>query len=1028
VAFVVRAGEVDASGLRGFLAGVLPSFMVPAVVMFVDALPLTANGKVDRGRLPAVSGERGQAGVPFTSARSEVERRLVAVWSAVLGLDQVGVHDNFFDLGGDSIMAFQIAARAAADGVAVSPGAILTTATTVAELARTGVDSGGESGREIPDGTHVGLTPIQSWFVSLPLASPEHWNQAVSVELVDGRWLDVLPDALALVTRRHEAFRLRFDLREGVQWCHPGAPIVPLTRLDLTSSTPERVPTVLRAELARAHAAVDPARGPVARAVLVLTPTGSPYVVLLAHHLVVDIVSWRILRDDLVSALDALSGGREPSVVTSGAGYLSWATQVADLVGGGHLAKDLDYWCGVLVRARSSGKEYRGRTGQENEATSVVVTLSQSHSQALRLLATGLGQRSVQALLLAAVSEGFARWRDGVGVLVDVEGHGRPLGPDVSDASGSMGWFTTIYPVWLDVRFGEEPEEAAQAVQELIEAVPGDGMSYHALRYTAREERLADLPVAEVSVNFVGNVVAGPGAGNAFERGPLRAPRNERTHRFSVEAWIGDDELGLSVEFATGVDCPERVGVLADHIREALVELAGRSSAAVARPNRLRRLVPRDQVDTLLSRYPNAEDAYPLAPTQSGILAAELYDSDDQQRYLVQGLWRLTGASPDVVEVAWEGLLRSHPVLRTSIVWEDVDEPLQVVTSGVNHPTVLPAVKPADVDQWVAQRLAGRAPLALDRGPLTRLAIARCGDDDLLVAWEFHHIILDGWSASLLWTELLQRLACGGELPEKRLAATDYRHFVEWARRPVPEDCLDSWRGHLAGFTEPTPVPGLQPGPGTGADVDLWRTLDRDVSRRVAEGARQVRVTMSTLVRAAWARTLAGGAVTDVVFGAVIAGRPTELTGIERAVGLFINTVPVRVSVPSGPPTPQWLRENHRAQAWIEQGHRLSLRVIRSVSEVPRPAPLFHTLVTYQNYPEAGFPAGLTATPLATSNRTEYPVALVAWLAADGRLHSRLTYDRSRLDAAAAQALVDRFCAELAGLAENLLTEAGGLT
>ncbi len=311
VAYVVPRGGVtpDTEALRAQLRSRLPEYMIPSAFVVLDALPRTRHGKLDRRALPTP--ERTGSTHPEAAPRTEQETQLAAIWREVLKLDGVGIHDNFFELGGDSILSIQIVTRAARVGLELTPKQLFQNPTIaqLAAVANTRLQLHAEQGEVTGP---VALTPIQRWFFEQPLAAPAHWNMSLRLAVTQPINPAALQRALDAISRHHDALRLRFA-RGPEGWLQVAAPVdqvsAPLSPFDLRAVPANERRARIDAETERLQRSLDLEHGPLLRAALFDLGDGPTELVLIAHHLVVDGVSWRVLLEDLASAYGRAASG-----------------------------------------------------------------------------------------------------------------------------------------------------------------------------------------------------------------------------------------------------------------------------------------------------------------------------------------------------------------------------------------------------------------------------------------------------------------------------------------------------------------------------------------------------------------------------------------------------------------------------------------------------------------------------------------------------------------------------------------------
>jgi amino acid adenylation domain-containing protein len=409
----------------------------------------------------------------------------------------------------------------------------------------------------------------------------------------------------------------------------------------------------------------------------------------------------------------------------------------------------------------------------------------------------------------------------------------------------------------------------------------------------------------------------------------------------------------------------------------------------------------------------NLEAVYPLSPMQQGMLFHSLHAPPDSGMYVQQIVCTLRGdLDPGILRDAWQAVLDRHAALRTFFVWDDRPEPLQVVCRQLELPwRELDWRDDADADSRLAELLAADRRRGFDtaRAPLLRLTLARTAGDDRLI-WTFHHLLIDGWCLPTILSEVAERHAARrAGRPFGSPAPRPYRDFIEWLGAQDRDAALTYWKRQLDGFGAATPL-GLQP-PHPGPDRAGFAEHEVCLSERATEAllmtARRERVTLGVCLQVAWALALYRySGDSDVVFGATVAGRPPSLEGVESMVGVFINTVPVRISLPPRARLLDVLRDLHARQAEREPYAHAPLVEIQAASGVLGGTPLFETLVVIENYPIDGSRTlgGVELVGVRGHDRTHYPVTL---LAVPGRgLRLTLAHDRDRLGSEAASRLL----------------------
>ncbi|MFF9061842.1 amino acid adenylation domain-containing protein [Streptomyces sp. NPDC014882] len=1049
--------------LPEYLRGRLPDYMVPPAFVPLTELPLTPSGKLDQRLLPPPDDAQATTG---RAPRNQVEETLGALFAEVLGVDSVGIDNDFFASGGDSIRSIQIVARARARGIDISTREIFEHST-VARLAE--LVAGRREERltlaELPGGG-TGWAPLMPtarhvlalggglgrFCMSGMLTLPEDVDRAG------------LTDTLQAVLDRHDVLRSRL-VRE-----RPGLRIEPAggVRADALLREVPFEDADAHAELDAAADRLDPDAGVMAQFVWFTSATGAGRLLIVLHHLVVDGVSWRILVPDLVAAWQRVRDGRTPAEpaesAESATSVRRWAHALADEAVRPERVAELPVWQQIL----GEDEPVLGARGldpaRDVAATvdTVRVHVPADVTEAVLNTLPAVFRGGVDDGLLAALALALASWRRTRGVpassaLVRLEGHGREeQAVPGADLSRTIGWFTAMYPVRLDLAGvdvadafagGPAAGRAVKAVKEQLRAVPGDGIGFGLLRHL-NPETAAGLAAArepQIGFNYLGRTstadipeeLRGLGwAPDTAHRDLIAAPDADMPVLSALEINAvanrtpdGDELLTAYFGFPTGVLTHEEVTELAGLWVRALTALARHAATPEAGG-----LTPADaplvdvgqeEIDAWEARFGHLAEIWPVTPAQSGIVFHSMLAGASFDAYHVQLVFHLSGeVDPGRMHVAGQALLERHAGLRAAFVDRADGDLVQVVpAAGVTLPWHhLDLTGHGEADRTEAfERFLTRdraAHFDVDTPPLIRLALVALepGRSELVVT--VHHALADGWSTPLLLQDLLLLYASHGDgsgLPATR----GYGEFLAWYARQDQDEAARAWAAELDGVEEPTL---LAPGAATGDGLDqIEVTLPLDLSGALGRRASELGVTVNTLVQGAWGLLL--GRLTnrqDLVFGTTVSGRPAAVTGVESMVGMFINTLPVRVRYAPGDTLAEVLTRLQGRQAGLLEHHHHGLTQIQQAVGLQT---LFDTLVVFESYPvdqegigAAGEAAdGIAVTGLRPSNGTHYPLALMA--AVDTHLHFLLQYAPGVFDRDTAQAYAARFVRVLEQLA-----------
>ncbi|WP_342374022.1 non-ribosomal peptide synthase/polyketide synthase [Myxococcus stipitatus] len=1040
VAYVV--GETNGAELRAHLKERLPEYMIPGAFVRLESLPLTANGKVDRKALPAPDSQQAEMSSAYEAPRNATEQTLVDVWSKVLGRAQVGIRDNFFELGGDSIVSLQVVARARQAGLRLSPRQLFQHQT-VEALAAVVSQAPSDVGEQGLVRGPVPLTPVQhAFFESSPLPNP--FNQALLLQVLSPLDTTVLEGALRRLVEHHDALRMKYSPRAEGDWSQEVSGLespLNLVRVDLSAVPEAQQAQALEAEATRLQASLSLEEGLLLRAAHFSLGAGGPArLLLVAHHLVVDTVSWRVLIEDLESLCTQARAGQPLALPAKSTSFKAWAEKLQQYAHSEALTRELGYWLND-ARAQVRPQPVDRAGGPNTFASSRTLSLSLDAAETRTLLqeVPAAYRARIEDVLLGALTHAVHQWTGHGSVLVELEGHGREDLFEGVDLSRTVGWFTTTYPALFTLPASASPGDVLRTVRDELRRLPSKGLGYGVLRHLTTGEtaaRLRDLPRAQLSFNYLGQIDAAGSTTFALANEPVGtsvSPDHERSHALEVGGLIRGGELHLSFTYSTHLHERATVEALAQGMLSRLRALiSGRTTEDA------RRFTPadfplaaleRDTLDRLLQRLgPDVEDLYPLSPMQQGMLFHALLVPDSSV-YFVQSSFRIQGHfDPKRFQRAWDHVVARNPILRTRFVWEGLTEPLQVVHARAALPwhqldwRHLDAQEQrAHIDTFLAEDRARGFDLASP--PLMRLAVLRLGDDSWQLVWSQHHLLLDGWSVGQLLQDLFATYDALLRSEQPRLQPRPlYRDYIAWLRDSSRPSAESYWREELQGFRSPTPLPGAS----SSAGVDGARAMGKRAlalssasSSALQDFARRHQLTLNTLLQASWALLLSRySGDTDVLFGATSAARPAELPSSQAMMGLFINSLPVRVRVEARQPVLTWLRQLQERQSAQAAHEHTPLVQVQSWSQLPRGAALFDSLLVFENYPlEASLrqrTGDFEVLDVQAFDHTNYP--LTAIVSPGRQLTLTFSYEASRFSPEAIDRLLGHWQVLLEGL------------
>ncbi|HEY3579053.1 MAG TPA: amino acid adenylation domain-containing protein, partial [Pyrinomonadaceae bacterium] len=795
------------------------------------------------------------------------------------------------------------------------------------------------------------LLPSQREFLAADALTSNHDTQAVLLTAPAGFDLSAAIEALY---QRHDALRLRFAFFDG-EWQVEEAP---LTAAMISNSCvfetlpedPKLQGSSIGERCAHYLRSLDITHGPVFRAVHFQSRAEQPgRLFLVAHHLVVDDVSWRVLLRDLDAAYRQTSTGG-PSQRDKNSSYQQWAEALTAYATSEVLERERDYWHDNAARKIEPWPV----SPLSKDATcyasvlSVPLQLSVADTTALLNDCTATYHTNVNELLLAAVYVALREWSGQTSVRVTLEENGREkLFPQI-DVSETVGCFTTRYPLVLN---SEAPNLSTviKSVKEQYRAVPHQGIGYGLLRYVAGDESLKEAEPPLLLFKY-------QGALNQVMHSV--DPHRRRSHALSLSGVVAADALRFKLEYSERQYSQETMQSLVDHLGESLRALIAHSrepEAGYYTPSDFPLVtIEQSTLDEWQTTYA-IEQLYPATAMQKGMFFHSLLD---QAAYVTQLYSTIEGdVQLPLLRQAWQTVVDRHAMLRTIFIG----------TGEAQHQLVLKRASlfwqeedlcGLSADEQNARfeeyrqndRARGFSPL---EAPLMRLSLFRLSQEEYRLLWSHHHSLIDGWAIRLVFGEVMQVYAALNEGVTPVLPpVAEYARYVEWLLKQDQEKASRYWQTYLANVEGVTRLPYDAPG---SEHARIHETLEVSLSAadmaQLQVLAKRHHTTVNTLLQLAWGVVLKSYAgEKQVVFGAVLSGRFAEVAEVERMVGLTINSIPVVGNFAGNESLAEPIRRLHSGFQQSQKYAYLPLTEIQKQSRLSKGAPLFESLLVFENF------------------------------------------------------------------------------
>ncbi|WP_143192214.1 non-ribosomal peptide synthetase, partial [Paenibacillus helianthi] len=961
VAYIVSETQVDVTELRRNLEKHVPSYMVPAYFIQVERMPLTANGKVDRKALPLPE-EGWMRGNEYVAPQGEMEEQLAEIWKEVLGIEQVGRTDNFFELGGDSIKAVQVSARLQRHGLKMeirdlfqnpSVEQVSPYLKSQTQLSHQGAVEG-----------EVELSPIQQWFFEGQKKARHHFNHSVMLYRKEGYREDIVQQVMQRMMEHHDALRMVYEQTEttvhqynkGIQELLVEVPV-----LEVRGQSLEEV----ERQATRIQESIDLEKGPMMRLGLFRADDGD-HLLIVIHHLVVDGVSWRILLEDFTVGYAQALKGEEVKFQAKTASYQEWSSRMKEYTRSEAFAAEKSYWQQRINQANGVGAEVTAEeVGQIGDGKYIEVQLDEDMTEKALRQVNQAYNTEINDILMTALALSIHEWDGRKEICIDMEGHGREELVEGLDITRTVGWFTSIYPVILQVK-EQELGRQIKTIKEALRSIPNKGIGYGMYRYWSEEGQ--DPKVSGISFNYLGqfdqDFQTEIFKGSSLSVGGVASPMLQRSSALEINGIVKEGRMQFAfgyngkqyreqeMENLAGCYMQKLVAIIKHCVEKDRTELT--PSDVMAHDMSIEEI--EDVYALTASKGLTIEKMYPLAPLQEGMLFHHVMNKGDLQ-YFVQTSFEVRGnLDIGLLEQSYQELINRHDVLRSIFIFENIRRSLQVVIEQWKF--IIDVQKIANKSDAEQEEVMSRY-MEEDKNKgfdLTttipmRVAVFEMSEQQFKVIWSFHHIVIDGWCMSTLFTELLQIyefLSKGTSLQLE--TAQPYSRFIQWLEKQDKAKASDYWKNYLKTIDEVTTLPGYKKTADGYKQEELWFTLGEEQTRKLQQLANKYQVTLNTMMQTIWGVVLQKyNRTNDVVFGAVVSGRPAVIPGIEKMIGLFINTIPVRISSSSAQPFIKVLQAVQDAAIVSDSYSSYLLYEIQNQSTLKQD--LINHIMVFENYP-----------------------------------------------------------------------------
>ncbi|HPI00084.1 MAG TPA: condensation domain-containing protein, partial [Chitinophagaceae bacterium] len=804
----------------------------------------------------------------------------------------------------------------------------------------------------------IPLSPVQQYFFEQNDVDNHHYNQSVLLQSKKPILEKDLKAALDKLVLHHDALRMVYKKIDNV-WMQENKGATQRYSLEILDVQDEEN---FQAHCNRIQSSIDLQHGPLLKIALFKNPEQADRLLIVCHHLVIDGVSWRILLEDLSTLYQQSLLHQSLTLPLKTDSFQYWLQKQIEYANSNTLEKEENYWSTLAQQSidllpidNTQAANTVHDTAEETFIVDANIT-QQLLTQSYKAYQTDINDILITALTLA-VHQTFNIKH----IAITLEGHGREQIVDDIDISRTVGWFTSLYPVVINVQHHDTLIRHAIEVKEVLHRIPNKGVGYGILCYLAKKTYTLQ---PQIIFNYLGNIeasVTNTEGHQMFEflgeaHGREISINSKRNHILDISGITVNNQLRLSISYSSQQYNTSTIKRLVDAYQQQLTkliqQLAAEHTTHITPVDLTYKALTIDQVQQLNFNH-NLEDVYPASPLQEGLYYHWFTHPDslayfDQISYQVQGHLDM-----DKIEKSYQQLNDRHAILRTYFTQALSDQLLQVVQKKSDHNfSYIDVTKqPSSIrDQYKKEDIAKG--FDLHKGSQMRLALIKLDNTHYEFIWSFHHILMDGWCVGILIKEFFEIYESllkdqQPELPKVH----SYANYIQWLDTIDQKESYTYWKNYLQDYDAVSslyPAPLNQPSNYTIQSKTIHTT--EAIRQSIKTLCNTLAITENTFIQTAWGILLSKyNNTNDVVFGSVVSGRPAEIEGIEEMIGLFINTIPIRVQLPEQISVADILKKIQQQSAEATKYHYTQLAEVQSQSELGNR--LFDHIMVFENYP-----------------------------------------------------------------------------
>ncbi|NFL97255.1 amino acid adenylation domain-containing protein, partial [Clostridium botulinum] len=973
-AYYVGEKAYNVKELRKELEKALPEYMIPPYFIKLENIPLTPNGKIDRKALAKV--DLSLIKKEYVAPKNEVQEQFVAVIGSVLGLDKVSIKDSFFDIGGDSIKAIQVASRLRKYEINVEVKDILASKN-IEMMAKCIKVSTIKAEQDVIEGEVI-PTPIQKEFIEIQDKAYKHFNQALMVYSKEGFDEEILKAVMTKIIGHHDALRMVIRKEHSKYSLYNrglDGNLYDFYKFNYENMEEKDLSEIINKEANNIQASMDLENGPLVKVALFKTKEGD-HLLMAIHHHVVDGVSWRIILEDLSNGYKALKEGEKVELPSKTTSFKEWSEKQYEYSNSKKLLKELKYWKEVTdksVEQIPRDKEIKGSTFKDKK--NIIVKLNTEDTKNLLKESNRAYNTEINDILIGSLGIAARKWKGLNNLAITLEGHGREdILKDV-DITRTIGWFTTTYPVVLDLN-QENIGKSIKKTKEILRKVPDKGIGYGILKQltSCKNKNNEEMELkTDIGFNYLGqfdedtnnevfknsNMPTGNSLGQEFKL----------LNSIEINSMISDGELNIDISYNSLEYNESSIENFGDLYKQSLITVVkhcmekeeteyigvdyGVNEYSIEEIDELKNFVEKEIGENIV-----VEKINKLTPMQEGMLFTYLQNKETTA-YVLQLEFDIEGEIKlDLLNKAYNELLKRHEALRT-IIYQNNLHTAQVTLKNISGEVEYEDFSNLDnknetIEKYKKNKI--KAGFNIFKDVLFKLTLIKEEDNKYKLLINSHHIIVDGWSNQIIIGELLniyKILKSGEKLKLEK--SYNYDEYIKWLDKQDKEEALENWKSYLEGYDTTLTLPDeakieFRKEKVEYEEENLSLKLEKNVLNKLRGFASKYRVTIGVICSTVLGITLQKYNNTDdVVFGTVVSGRPSEIEGIENTVGIFINSIPVRINTKENESFVELVTRVQNESNKLKSYEYMSLADIQNLTISKQN--LIKYLMVFENYP-----------------------------------------------------------------------------